>query len=71
MVEVSDLSISTSKEFFNEMKEEIIVKGVKSSKFIFSNDADKIKKLVEDLGEGDVILLENRIDKKIIDILND
>jgi UDP-N-acetylmuramoyl-tripeptide--D-alanyl-D-alanine ligase len=71
MAEACDLVISTSGEFFNEMKEEAIKKGFKPSKFVFTKDINKIKELISDFKEGDVVLLENRIDKKIIDTIND
>jgi UDP-N-acetylmuramoyl-tripeptide--D-alanyl-D-alanine ligase len=68
--EVCDLAIITSKDYFNELKKGAIESGMKPEDILFIQNEDKIlKKVFALVNEKDVILLESRVPRFIIDKL--
>ena len=70
--EVCDLAIITTKERFKEIKEGAIAKGMKKENILFiENPKSIITKIKAFANPGDVILLEGRIAKEVVKILNE
>jgi UDP-N-acetylmuramoyl-tripeptide--D-alanyl-D-alanine ligase len=68
--EVCDLAIITSKDYFKELKKGAIESGMKEENILFIQNPDNIlKKVFALVNEKDVILLESRVPRPIIDKL--
>ena len=63
--EVCDLAIITTKDYFKE------IKGENKNIFLIENPKNIVVKLKEFCGPNDVILLEGRVPKTVIDLLRD
>ena len=70
IAEICSLAVITTKDNFKEIKEGAIGKGMKPENIIFSENPKKINEAIKEFnGENDILLLEGRISKEIIDSL--
>jgi len=68
--EVCDLAIITTKERLREIRDEAIKSGMKKENILFLEDSKEIfKKIKSFCKEGDIVLLESRIPKELINLL--
>ncbi|MBL7156476.1 MAG: UDP-N-acetylmuramoyl-tripeptide--D-alanyl-D-alanine ligase [Candidatus Pacebacteria bacterium] len=67
---VCDLAIITTKDYFKEIKKGAISSEMKSENILFLQNPKKIFKIIKPyLKEGNVVLLESRVSKRLIDLL--
>ena len=69
--EVCDLAIITTKECYNNIKEAAIESGMPEENILFLESPKQIFEKINSFSEkGDIILLESRVPKKLIDLLS-
>lgn len=68
--ETCDAVIVTTKDYFREIGEGFLKKGKKEENVLFSEDPKEIFEIIKKFwGTGDIVLLEGRVPKKLIDFL--
>jgi UDP-N-acetylmuramyl pentapeptide synthase len=68
--EICDLAIITTKDKFKEIKENAVQSGIKEKNILFlENPKQIVEKIKTFCRPEDVILLEGRIPKEVIDLL--
>ena len=68
--EVCDLAIITTNDNFQELKKGALKSGMKEDNIIFTDNPDEIINQIKIFASpGDVVLLEGRVPKKVIQFL--
>ena len=67
--QVCDLAIITTKERFNEIKEEAVKAGINKEKILLIENSEEIMRKIDIFSSpGDVVLLEGRVPKKLVNL---
>ncbi len=70
--EVCDLAIITKKDWFDELKQGAMSKGMEEGQILFQEDSQKIFDMIKNVNhKEDVILLESRVPSRLIELVND